>query len=345
MVRAMEAATLVRRLPRARVAVLGDLVADEYVYGETDRVSREAPVLVVRHESSETKLGGAANAAANVAALGATVRPIGVVGQDMAGRELIKLFREAGAEVAGVLALAGRCTETKTRILAGGRSTTRQQMLRLDRAEELPLTAVQRRRVLRNLREACDGADALIVSDYGSGLVDEKIRQEIRALAKTLPVCVDSRYDLRAWRGVTLAKPNELELETAVGGRLKGPQDVERAGRTLLAALEVQALVVTRGRNGMWLFTPDAPTLHIPVFGPDEVVDVTGAGDTVLASLACGLAVGASFADAARLANVAGGLVVQKPGTATISQQELLTALGAARSVRPARAANRRRAP
>lgn len=320
--------TLVRRLRGATIAVLGDLVADEYVFGETDRVSREAPVLIVRWESTETKLGGAANVAANVAALGAKARPVGLVGDDAAGRAMLGLFEGLGADTRHVLRARGRVTETKTRILAGGRSTTRQQMLRLDRADDAPPTPAMRRRLAGLLEDAAREADALVVSDYGSGLVDDALRATVRRIAGKIPVCVDSRYGLRAFTGVTLVKPNEPELEAAVGHRLRTDADVERAGRLLLDQLEAKALVVTRGRKGLWLFEKKRETVRIPVYGPEEAVDVTGAGDTVLATLASALGAGASIEGAARLANVAGGLVVQKPGTATVSHAELSSALG-----------------
>jgi rfaE bifunctional protein kinase chain/domain len=324
----------IRAFGKARVVVLGDLVADHYIYGETERVSREAPVLIVRHQSSETKLGGAANAAANVAALGGQVSPVGIVGRDAQGRELVEAFETLGARTGGVLVSSRRCTETKTRILAGGRSTTRQQMIRLDRADEQPLSAGDRRQLRERLKEACRGAQALVVSDYGAGLVDATLAEDIRQLAAKMPVCVDSRYSIQLFKGVTLAKPNEPELEAAIGHRLRTDEDLERAGRTLLDQLEVRALVVTRGQKGMCLFERDRKTLQIPVWGPTEAVDVTGAGDTVLASLALGLAVGASFDEAARLANIAGGIVVQKPGTATCSQAELLAAVAPPRARR-----------
>lgn len=326
---------LLPRLRRSTVVVLGDLVADEYVYGETDRVSREAPVPVVRHESTEVTLGGAANAAANVASLGAAVRPVGVVGRDATGRELIRLFQEQGAETRGILAVTGRLTETKTRILAGGRSTTRQQLLRVDRTDARPLSAAARRTLRTRLREACEGAGAIIVSDYGSGLVDESMREELSALAERIPVCVDSRYGLTSFRGITLAKPNEPELEAITGVPLRTRADVERAARRLMEILEAKAVLVTRGRLGMCLVPANGPLVEIPVFGPAEAVDVTGAGDTVLATVASALAGGASLENAARLANVAGGLVVQKPGTATCSVRELKSALGSERETKP----------
>lgn len=325
--RTAAAIRLVGDLSKATVVVLGDLVADEYVYGETERVSREAPVLIVRWESSETKPGGAANVAANVAALGARVRPVGLVGSDAAGRALVGSLAALGADTAHVLSLAGRTTETKSRILAGGKSTTRQQMLRLDRADERPLSPSQRTRLRDQVKAALKGADALVVSDYGSGLFDDALIEDVCDIARRKPVCVDSRYALRRFRGVTLAKPNEPELEATMGRKLRTAADVESAGSALLAELRAESLVVTRGRHGMSLFQRDEPPLHVPVWGPGEAVDVTGAGDTVLAALSGAIATGASREDAVRLANVAGGLVVQKPGTATCSAAELVSAL------------------
>lgn len=342
----MKAADWVQRFSKARVVVLGDLVADEYVYGETERVSREAPVLIVRYESAETKLGGAANVAANVASLSGKVRPVGVLGRDIAGRAMVREFEGVGAETSGLLHLNDRCTETKTRILAGGRSTTRQQMLRVDRAAEKPLSGAQRARLRKLVLHAAADADAIVVSDYGSGLFDEALIEELRGVSRRIPVCVDSRYNIHAFKGLSLAKPNEPELEAAVGRRLRTAEDVETAGRKLLAELQVDALVVTRGRLGMSLFEPNKATHNIPVWGPAEAVDVTGAGDTVLATLSLALGAGASFREAAELANVAGGIVVQKPGTATCSRDELLgamkqTSAASRKAVRPKAAARR----
>lgn len=324
----MSVSRVVHRFPSVTVALVGDLVADEYVYGETDRVSREAPVPVVRFESSEIKPGGAANAAANLAALGVRVRTVGVVGADAAGRGLVDALSRAGAEVDGTLVIRGRQTETKTRILAGGRSTTRQQMLRVDRSDPAPLSAAARRRLLAALDEACRGADALLVSDYGGGLFDMELIEKVRDIAQRMPVCVDSRHRIRAFTGVTLVKPNEPELIAAAGGVLGDDRAFERGCRKLLSELEVRALVVTRGRQGMWLLCPGERTVRIPAHGPAEAVDVTGAGDTVLASLTAALASGTSFEEAMRLSNVAASVVVQKPGTATCTAAELLAASG-----------------
>jgi rfaE bifunctional protein kinase chain/domain len=332
---------LLQRFQGATVAVVGDLVADEYVVGETDRVSREAPVLVVRYEHSEIKAGCAANATANLCALGARVRPVGLVGDDAVGLRLRGLLAESGADVTGILEARGSATATKMRILAGGKNTRRQQIVRLDRDGPGVPSGALRARLVAALANAVRGADALLVSDYGIGLL-AALRPAVLRLGEALPICVDSRYDLRSYRGVALAKPNEVELEHAVGRRLASssaapdapgtegiPADLETAGRMLLSQLRAQSLLVTRGRHGMVLFRPNRAAALLPPHGSREAVDVTGAGDTVMAATTLGLACGASPIEAARLGNVAGGLVVQKPGTATVTADEIRVELRA----------------
>jgi len=321
-------ALLASQFPRRRVLVVGDLVADHYVYGQTDRVSREAPVLVVNHESSEVKLGGGANAAANARSLGGQVTAVGVLGRDEMGLKLRGLFKAAGIAVHAATA-EGLRTETKTRILAGGLNTTRQQMLRLDAGNRGPFPPRVRQELVRRVAEAARSADAVVVSDYGAGVVGPELRQELRRLAREgLAVCADSRYQLRQLTGVTVCKPNEPELEALSGRRILGEEDLLLAGREALGALRCQALLVTRGRSGMAVFERRGPPEMLPVHGALEAVDVTGAGDTVIAAFALALAAGAGFGSAARLANVAGGLVVMKQGTATVSRAELLRELG-----------------
>jgi rfaE bifunctional protein kinase chain/domain len=316
---------------RRRVLMVGDLVADHYIYGQTDRVSREAPVLVVRHESSEVKLGGGANVAANVRALSGQVTAVGVLGADEMGRALRTLFEGAGIQLRAASA-RGVETETKTRILAGGVNTTRQQMLRLDRGQRGPLPPRVRRALVRLVEEAAKDADAVVVSDYGAGVVGEEMREALRRLAADgLPVCVDSRYSLTAFKGVTVCKPNEPELQALVGRPLHSEAELVEAGREAVRRLECQALLVTRGRHGMALFDAAGGVDLIPVHGAKEAVDVTGAGDTVIAALSLSLAAGGSFGAAARVANVAGALAVQKPGTATVSRDELLGEMRSAR--------------
>ena len=316
---------------RRKVLLVGDLVADHYIYGQTDRVSREAPVLIVRYEASEVKLGGGANVAANVRALSGQVTAVGVLGTDEMGRALRKLFSEADIELCAV-GSRGVETETKTRILAGGVNTTRQQMLRLDRGQRGPLPPRLRRALVRRVEEAAKDADALVVSDYGAGVVGDEMRVALRKLAADgLPVCVDSRYGLSSFTGVTVCKPNEPELQALVGRPLRTEADLVEAGREMVRRQQCKALLVTRGRHGMALFDAEGGVDMIPVHGAKDAVDVTGAGDTVIAAFALGLAAGGGFGDAARLANVAGALAVQKLGTATVARNELLGELRGAR--------------
>lgn len=313
---------------RASVVVVGDFVADEYVYGETERVSREAPVLVVRYESAELKAGCAGNAALNLAALGVKVRALGVIGDDALGAALVEVLERGGVDASGLIQIRGRPTETKTRVLAGGRSTRRQQMLRLDRAPAEPLPARVESRLVRELERSGARAQAVLASDYGSGTVGAAVKDALRRLRrKGLPVCADSRYALRSFGGLTMVKPNEVELEAASGASVAGPGGLERAARSLLRRLGGDMLLVTRGRNGMSLFRAGLPPVHIAAHGSLDAVDVTGAGDTVAAAFSAGLAAGGDPVDAARLANVAGALVVQKAGTAVVTREELAAEL------------------
>ena len=316
---------LLSRFEGARIAVVGDLVADEYVYGQTERISREAPVLIVRYESSDLKPGCGANAVANLCALGARVAPVGLVGDDATGDRLRRLLEEAGADVSGVLAAPGLPTATKTRVLAGGKNTRRQQMLRIDRDGPGAVPASLLAGVLRAVKQAARGADAVMVSDYGTGLLSPPVIEAVLGLAQAgKVVCADSRFSLAQYKGVTQAKPNEVELEQVVGRPLNGDLGaVEEAGREVLRSLRAKSLLVTRGRAGMLLLRPGAPAAALPVHGSATAVDVTGAGDTVMAVNTLGIACGAAPLLAARLANVAGSLVVQKPGTATVTVAEL----------------------
>jgi rfaE bifunctional protein kinase chain/domain len=323
-----DAAALLPAFPASQVVVVGDFVADEYVFGETERISREAPVLIVRYESSELKAGGAGNAAQNLAALGVKVRALGVVGDDALGTALLDELEGGGIDVGGLLRVKGRATEAKTRILAGGRSTRRQQMLRLDRAAPDPLPAAVVRKLAAQVARAGRGAGAVLASDYGSGVTGPEVIEALRRVhGGGVPVCVDSRYALTQFKGLTMVKPNEPELEAATGLSLAGPKGLERAARALLRRLGCEMLLVTRGRHGMSLFRPGQPPVHLAAHGSRDAVDVTGAGDTVAATFAAGLAAGGDALQAARLANVAGALQVLKPGTATVSGAELAAAL------------------
>ncbi len=312
----------VNAFSKLRVLVVGDLVADHYLYVQTERVSREAPVLIVSYEREEVKLGGAANAAANARSLGAQVTALGVLGPDPMGQTLAKLFRAAGI---GLKAVRDAHTQTKTRILAGGVSTTRQQMLRIDRGSQGTLPLRVRRALAQRLQTALARCDIAVVSDYGAGVVCDETRQVLRSWAKKGGrVCADSRYALHTLEGLTVCKPNEPELGALTGLPVASDAQLTAAAALALERLDCEILLVTRGKSGMAVFERGKPAVFLPVYGVADAVDVTGAGDTVIASFALALGAGASPSDAARIANIAGGLVVQKPGTASITTQELL---------------------
>ncbi len=316
-----------------RVLVVGDLIADEFIYGEIARVSREAPVLILKYDATEMVAGGAGNAASNVAALGARARLVGLVGADPEGRRLLSSFHR-GVDRAHVVRARQYRTPVKTRILAGGVHAARQQVVRIDRDADWPLEKAISAALAKRIEPALEACDAVLLSDYGSGLVTpvlaEAIRRAVarRARRRPIPVLLDSRYRLLDYRGLTTCTPNESEVEAVLGIHIGDDGEaLERAGRLLLRRTLMQAVLITRGSRGMALFQPRQPTVHVPIFGSDEVTDVTGAGDTVIATFGLALAAGASFYEAARLANYAGGLVVMKRGTATVSPQELIDAV------------------
>ncbi|OGK76874.1 MAG: hypothetical protein A2X52_19195 [Candidatus Rokubacteria bacterium GWC2_70_16] len=312
-----------------RVVIVGDLIADEYLYGKPARISREAPVLILRFTDREVRLGGAANATHNVHALGASASPVGVLGNDGPGDEVAGLFRKAGISTAGILRAEGRLTPMKTRIMAGGYESTRQQVVRLDREPAGGLDPHVEDALVWRLREIGAAADAFVVSDYGYGVVSPRVFEAVLEIARPRKavVAVDSRYDLLRFKGMTAATPNEPELEALAGSELADERAIEKAGRAVLERLEAALLLVTRGSRGMALFEREGPVTFMPIHGSDQIADVTGAGDTVISTFAVALASGASAGEAAWLANVAGGVVVMKRGTATVSPGELVQAL------------------
>lgn len=322
---------IVRSFPEVSVTVLGDLVADEFVFGEIARVSREAPVLILKHRERTVVPGGGANAIMNLAALGVNVLPVGVVGDDEAGGLLLEHFKDSKISTSGIQRLKGHTTTTKTRILAGMSHTGRQQVVRVDReAEPLGELHPALLSLVNAAREYATASDALLVSDYGYGAATPRLLAFIKSngCLENKPVTVDSRYRLLDYEGATAATPNEPEVEEAL--RIKIGHDDEAlfgTGERLLRKLALESLVITRGRDGMVAFEKDKKPLVIPIYGSDQVVDVTGAGDTVIATFTAALAAGANTASAAQLANIAGGIVVMKRGTATLSNKELLEAI------------------
>jgi D-glycero-beta-D-manno-heptose-7-phosphate kinase len=323
---------VIDRFSTPRIVVFGDLIADEFVYGRVARVSREAPVLILEYDSTEMLPGGAGNAAHNVASLGGRVTVAGLAGRDDAGRRMVaSLPRQVTRD--GLVRPDDYQTPVKTRILAGGIHSAKQQVVRIDRRTDA-VSDRHRADVERALRAALRKADALLVSDYGLGLVSPRfvaaLAREIRGSRRPIPILIDSRYALTRYAKLTACTPNESEVEQVLGLRINDNLRVlERAGRTLLEKTRMDAVLITRGSRGMALFQPAVPTVHIPIFGSDQIADVTGAGDTVMATMTLALSAGASFEEAARLANYAGGLVVMKRGTATVSRDELRRAIAA----------------
>jgi D-glycero-beta-D-manno-heptose-7-phosphate kinase len=324
---------LITTFGRRRVLVVGDIIADEFIYGEVARVSREAPVLILKYDTTEMLAGGAGNAANNVAALGGRARLAGIVGDDAEGRRLLAALAPA-VDRKHVSRVRGYRTPVKTRILAGGVHSAKQQLVRIDRETGWSGSRSESVKLSERLRSAVTGCDAVVLSDYGSGLITPAMARTIgEALARrskrgSVPMLVDSRYRLLEYRDMTICTPNESEVEQMLGVRIGDDVRIlEQAGHELLRRFQTPALLITRGSRGMALFQPKQSTIHIPIFGSDEVADVTGAGDTVIAAVALALAAGASFFEAARLANYAGGLVVMKRGTATVSARELAAAI------------------
>ena len=321
---------IVENFPKVTITALADLVADEFVFGEISRVSREAPVLILKHRDRSVLPGGGANAVYNLAELGVNVLPVGVVGDDEPGRLLIKSFRRKHIPVTGVLKEKGFTTVTKTRILAGMAHTARQQVVRVDREPEAAPNSHLTRELVFAAREYARASDALLVSDYGYGSASPAILNRVREKGglNGVPVFLDSRYRMLDFSGVTAATPNEPEVEELLGVRIgEDWEKLEAAGQQVMSRMKLQALVITRGRDGMVAFSRRHRPIDIPIFGSDEVADVTGAGDTVIATFTAAVAAGASTEDAAHLANYAGGIVVMKRGTATVSREELLRAI------------------
>ena len=333
---------IVESFPRVTVTVLGDMVADEFVFGEISRVSREAPVLILRHRDRSVVPGGGANAINNLADLGVNVLPVGIIGNDEPGRLLLRSFRHKHIPVTGILKHKTLPTVTKTRILAGMPHTWRQQVVRIDREPDAAPDRHTARELALATREYLRASDALLVSDYGYGAATPQILTAARDRRRTprpgssakstnydsIPIILDSRHRMLEFSGITAATPNEPEVEEALGMKIGNDwNQVCSAGTEIISRMNLSSLVITRGRDGMVAFPAKHKPVDIPVFGSDQVTDVTGAGDTVIATFTAALAAGADTEDAAHLANYAGGIVVMKRGTATVSQQELLDAI------------------
>jgi D-glycero-beta-D-manno-heptose-7-phosphate kinase len=328
---------LIDSFPRQTIVVLGDFVADKFVFGEISRVSREAPVLILRHRETQTVPGGGANAANNLVDLGAKVLPVSVLGDDAAGDDLRAYFRAKHVDVSGLLCVHGWTTPTKARFLAGWTHTASQQVLRMDREPSGALLPATTKALVRGTRERIRRASAMVISDYGYGSAAPEIVRAVgapekrRGPAPPLRIALDSRYRLHEYAGLALdaAMPNEAEIEAAHHAKVGGASALEGLARRTMARMGLKALVVTRGRDGMIVFERGRTPQSLTIFGSDQAVDVTGAGDTVIATFTLALAAGATVLEAAHLANYAGGIVVMKRGTATVTRGELAAAIGA----------------
>jgi len=315
------------------VVVYGDIVADHFIYGTPKRISREAPVLILRQYREDILLGGGGNAIHNILSLGGVPKPVSVVGEDPAGAALLQSLGSRGVDCSGIVAVSRYRTPTKVRILGGYPHAVRQQIVRYDIEDQFEAHDDEAQRMAAMLRDEMTRADAALISDYGYGVVTPEIASQLTSAAGKKPVALDSRYDLLEYPHVTAATPNEDEAATAAGIDLVDERNgngemLREVGDKLRAALDSDALLITRGSRGMALFEKDRPEpMLLPVWGTDQVSDVTGAGDTVIATFTLALAAGASYAEAAKLANYGGGIVVMKMGTATVSNDELRYAI------------------
>ncbi len=321
---------IVDNFAQKRIGVWGDFILDEHLYGTTRRISREAPVLILSFRNKELSLGGAGNSVLNLKALGAAPYPVGVVGADDSGRKILQMLKRQGIPIGYLITEKSYQTPVKTRILAGEESTRKQQILRIDHEQKVPEHPALKQKIERSLFDIQKKTGALLISDYNYLAVKEDIfRRVLPSYKKSrMPVTLDSRFRLLNFKGVTVSTPNEPEVEHALGAELSSHSMlVNRAGRLLLRKSGATAVLITRGSKGMVLFEKDKPVFSVPVHGTTDIVDVTGAGDTVISVFTLALASGANFKEATSLANYAGGIVVMKKGTATLSIGELKEAI------------------
>lgn len=316
--------TINETFPTKTVVIVGDLVADQFLSGTISRVSREAPVFILRHDETDTLAGGAANAATNVAILGGKAVLVGVVGKDSAGDTLLSRLNDSGVDCTKVVSSDSVKTTTKVRVLAGQHYAARQQVIRIDYENKTGLAEDIQLQLRKNLESAAESADAVIISDYDYGVANEDIASLAKEICdrRNIPLLVDSRFRLQEFGGATTATPNQDEVEQILG------EHFDDAGCEVLCnRLGYKSLLVTRGNKGMLLCEAGSNPVSIDAVGAKEPVDVTGAGDTVIATYALGLASGLGFLDAANLANHAGGIVVMKKGTASVTPSELSASL------------------
>ena len=321
---------LTNKLKNINILIIGDMVADVYLKGNISRVSREAPVLVLEHAGEKVVPGGAANVVHNVATLGGQAFAVGLIGNDKAGSGLRAILNDKNVETTGLIVEENRPTITKTRIIAGGSATVSQQIVRIDQEMKSPILNQTEESFINILKQVIDKIDAVVLSDYGSGMLSDKIRSFIieSCQEKNIKTIVDSRYDILKFEGVSFVKQNEAEAAKAVGFELTNEDAVVTAGKILLEKLQAEGIIISRGEQGMSLIQDNGEIHHIPVVDKSEVFDVSGAGDTAVAAFILAIASGAKPVEATKIANFAAGIAVRKLGTATVSNGELKEVLG-----------------
>jgi len=311
-----------------RIAVWGDFILDEYIFTKAARVSREAPVLITEYENEAFRLGGAGNVAANIKALGGEPIPIGFIGLDQGGDILRDVLAKSGISDKGLIPVNKFVTPRKTRILSGDSHTRRQQVLRIDRLNRISLNEDRHSELVGSLRDILLDANFLVISDYLHCSVRGEDIETARKSLTLPPMAVDSRRHLKSFAHIRVATPNLAELQRLYPGLdLNMEKDFNQAGTELRQSLDADGLLMKRGDEGMSLLEADSPPRRIGIYGSREIVDVTGAGDTVIALIALGLASGADLLTSARVAAVGAGLSVMKAGAATIAPNELIEAL------------------
>ncbi|MEB3299544.1 MAG: PfkB family carbohydrate kinase [Candidatus Sericytochromatia bacterium] len=323
-------ASLLERIAGTRVLVLGDAIADQYLEGHIDRISREAPVLILRHRKTRLVPGGAANAAANIAALAGKVEMVGVVGRDGPGNVMKDTLERLGVGTTGLVGDPMRPTVSKMRVTATSNQSVTQQIVRIDQQSDEPLSDVIEHEVLAAYSRLLPTVDAVLLSEYGNGVLSPAIRGQALTMAQSIgvPVVVDAQGPLDPFKGVAALTPNQPEAEAVVGFAITDEGSLQRAGDRLLAMTDAEAVLITRGAMGIALFERGHPRVDIPAFNRSEVFDVTGAGDTVVGTLTLARAAGAPWRDATILANLAASQVVRRFGTSTTSPAEMLAAIG-----------------
>lgn len=317
---------LVEQFSHKKVAVWGDFILDEFIYGNTRRISREAPVLILSYKNQEYKLGGAGNALLNMKALEAEPVPVGIVGQDDAGEKILQILHRHGIPTDNILRVENYRTPIKTRILAGEQTTQKQQILRIDKETRVPENREIEIKLQNLLKELRTQVCSLLISDYNYYTVKENVFKRILNLYKSrqIPIILDSRYRLLQFKGITISTPNEPEVENCLQTKLNDDKKVlNKAGRSLLRKTEGTAILITRGSKGMVLYEKRKPPFEIPIHGTQDIVDVTGAGDTVASILSLALASGFGFKEASLLSNFGANRAVMKKGPATLSLPEL----------------------